>query len=994
MAATEARIREIGEDLFRRMRGNTPGVFNKAWWSGQILEWAMKDPDFKTEMFRFVDVFPVLTSPEEVNRHIREYLLKPGIKVPTVIKLALKSANLGKMAMRMATAQITKNLEGMAKNFIVGTDAASALPTLRELRKQTQAFTVDLLGEATVSEVEAAEYAARYAALIDGLAAECANWKESECLDYDDKGIIPRVNISIKVSAMYSQFDPLDFDRSVEAAAQRLLPLFQKAKAKGVFLNLDMEQHNCKDITLALFQRVLEDPSLDGFDDAGVVIQAYHRQAVSDLESLIGWARLTNKRITVRLVKGAYWDYETVKAAQEGWASPVWLNKGDSDVCFEKCAALMLKNHQYIRSAIGSHNVRSLAHSIATAEALGLAPNAYEIQCLYGMAEPIKAACIERGHRVRVYSPVGELIPGMAYLVRRLLENTSNESWLRQGFNDNLSVDQLLAKPTATDHDPMLRKVPDGCTDVAEPGPLLNEPLRDFTKASARREFRDALNQVQDSIGGVLGPVISGETVETGSTLDSVDPANPSSSIATVHLAGIDEANQALERAKTAFPEWQKTAARTRALLLFKLADAMRQKRDQLSALMVLEVGKTWREADADTAEAIDFCEYYGREMLRLSKPRLMQNLPGELNHLAYRGRGVTVVIAPWNFPLAIYCGMVSAALVTGNTVIGKPAEQSMAIAAEFMKIALDVGIPPDVLHFLPGRGEVVGDYLVRHADVANVVFTGSRSVGLSIWEAAGQTHRGQAALKRVVCEMGGKNAIIVDSDADLDEAVLGVIHSAFSFGGQKCSACSRVIILSENYDAFVPRLVEATRSLQVGQPTDAGSALGPLIDRESQNRLDAAIDDAAQRGVPIIFQQESKPTEGFFVGPTIIGPVDPKDPLAQDEFFGPLIVLIKVDSFEDAVAVLNDTDYALTGGLFSRSPSRIETARRELRVGNLYINRTITGAVVGRQPFGGGQMSGGGTKAGGPDYLLHFLDPFTITENTLRRGFAPDTDE
>ena len=994
MAASEARIAEIGQELFKRMKGNTPGVFNKAWWSGQILEWAMKDPSFKTEMFRFVDVFPVLNTPEEVNRHIREYLLQPGIKVPTVIKLALKSANLGKMAMRMATAQITKNLEGMGRNFIVGTDASSALPTLRDLRKQQQAFTVDLLGEATVSEFEATAYAERYAQLISGLADECDSWPESEALDADDKGRLARVNISIKVSAMYSQFDPLDFDRSVEAAAQRLLPLFRLAKSRGVFLNLDMEQHAYKDMTLALFQRVLEDPSLDGYEDAGVVIQTYHRQAVSDLEALIGWARLTGKRITVRLVKGAYWDYETVKAAQEGWASPVWLNKSDSDTCFEQCTALMLKNHQYIRSAIGSHNVRSIAYAIATAEALGLADNAYEIQCLYGMAEPIKAACVERGHRVRVYAPIGELIPGMAYLVRRLLENTSNESWLRQGFNDNVSIDKLLAKPEATDTSPYLRAVPQGLTNVESPGPLLNEPLRDFTLATARSEFRQALAEVESELGHTHGPIISGALQESDEHLDSVNPAQPSRVVARVALASVEQAATAVAAAKAAEQDWSSRSVQERAACLFKLAQAMRKQRDKLSALMVYEVGKSWREADADTAEAIDFCEYYGREMLRLGTPRLMQKLPGELNHLAYRGRGVTAVIAPWNFPLAIYAGMVSAALVSGNPVVAKPAEQSMAIAAEFTRLALGAGIPKNVLHYLPGRGESVGAYLVRHPDVTTVAFTGSRDVGLSIWKEAGVVQPGQQMLKRVVCEMGGKNAVIVDSDADLDEAVLGVARSAFGFSGQKCSACSRVVVLAENYDSFVSRLVEATRSLHVGAPSDPGSSIGPLIDQASQERLQRVLADARTRGVNVLFEHTEVPNDGYFVGPTILGPVSPDDPLAQDEFFGPLIAVIKVDTFEEAIDVVNRTDYALTGGVFSRSPSRIKMARRQLRLGNMYINRTITGAVVGRQPFGGSKMSGGGTKAGGPDYLLNFLDAYTITENTLRRGFAPDDEE
>ncbi len=992
MTPYESRITAIGAELFKGMEGNSPGVFNKAWWSGQVLDWAMKDPDFKTEMFRFVDVFPVLDTPEEINRHIQEYLLQPGLKVPTVIKMALKGAGLGKLAMRMASGQIAKNLEGMAKNFIAGVDAQSAYPTLEKMRKQGQGFTVDLLGEATVSEAEADAYVARYRDLINGLADRAIQWKAHEALDTDDRGPIPVVNVSIKPSAMYSQLDVLDYEASVATATERLLPVFQLARERGVFLNLDMESHSLKDLTLSMFKRVLEHPSMAGFENAGVVIQAYHREAENDLRELIEWASKHGTRITVRLVKGAYWDYETVKAQQEGWPSPVWLDKSDSDACFERCVDLMLSNHQHLRSAIGSHNVRSIACAIAAAEHYGVPENGYEIQCLYGMAEPIKAACVDRGLRLRVYCPVGELIPGMAYLVRRLLENTSNESWLRQGFAEGVSQETLLGQPDVVDRNAMLRAVPAELTDENEPAPFCNEPLRDFTQRPVRHAFRDAVEAFRGQMGQVWTPIINGQPVETGQLMDSINPSDGSTVVGRVHMAGIEEAEAAVAGAQAAFADWRATPARERAALLFRVASLMRKRRDELSAVMTFEVGKPWREADADVAEAIDFLEYYGREMLRLDEPRLMQVLPGEMNHLSYQARGVCVVIAPWNFPLAILAGMASAAVVTGNTVILKPAEQSMVIGARLMALFLEAGVPSGVMQFLPGLGETVGAHLVAHRDVTNIVFTGSRAVGLEIWRTAGNTLPGQPALKRVVCEMGGKNGLIVDSDADLDEAVEGTLHSAFGFAGQKCSACSRAIVLAEHYDEFVERLSEAARSLTFGPTDDPGPAFGPVVDETSHRRLRGVIDDAVARGVRLVVGGEVDERAGYFVAPTIFADVDPDDVLATEEFFGPILAVIKADDFDHALAIANGTEYALTGGLFSRSPKRIARTRTEFRVGNLYINRSITGAIVGRQPFGGGSMSGGGTKAGGPDYLLQFLDPRTITENTLRRGFAPES--
>ncbi|MFN3198838.1 MAG: proline dehydrogenase family protein [Bradymonadia bacterium] len=996
-ANLESRIQAIGEQLFAEMKGETPGLFNKAWWSGQVLEWAMKDEGFKTEMFRFVDVFPVLQSPEEIARHIQEYLLRPGVKPPAVIKMALKGAGLGKMATKVAAGQIAKNLEGMAKRFIVGTDAESALSTLKQLRDARQGFTVDLLGEATVSEAEAEAYAAKYLALIEGLADACADWTQDETLERDDKGLIPRVNVSVKVSAMYSQLSAEAFDHSVERASARLLPLFQAARRRGVFLNVDMEQFAYKDLTYAIFKQVMSDPSLEGWSDAGVVVQAYLRSAEADTRDLVQWAKRSGKRITIRLVKGAYWDYETVKAHQEGWASPVWLHKGDTDACFERCAELLLKNHKHLKTAIGSHNVRSLAHAMAIAEREKLPKEAFEVQCLYGMAEPIKAACVNLGYRVRVYAPVGDLIPGMAYLVRRLLENTSNQSWLRMGFVEAVDTATLLAKPEPVDADPMLRGVPGPRTLATDPGEFVNEPLRELTEAPQRAAIERALQQWTPLKTGAAhaGSLVGGSFVlETGRQLTSIDPADGQTIVGTVAVADVALAQKALDHAAEAFPGWRDTPAAERAQVLFDIAADMRAERDAWIALILREVGKARASADADVCEAIDFLEYYGREMMRLDVPRLMQDLPGETNHLGYIGRGPAVVIAPWNFPLAILTGMTAAALVTGNPTIVKPAEQSAVIGARFTALVHSVmrkhGAHPGVFQCIQGYGEEVGAALVADPRVATVLFTGSRAVGLEIWRQCGITGPDQMHLKRVVCEMGGKNAIIVDGDADLDEAVLGVVSSAFGFAGQKCSACSRVIVLEEHHDAFVERLVEATKSLHVGPPTDPACHVGPVIDTESRDRLQAAIEAAdgyAERRVGGV-----REGAGFFIEPTIFTGVAPDDPIAQDELFGPVLAVIKARDFDHALEIAHGTAYALTGGVFSRSPAHIARARTEYRVGNLYINRSITGAIVGRQPFGGFAMSGGGTKAGGPDYLLQCLNPRTITENTQRRGFVPES--
>ena len=466
-----------------------------------------------------------------------------------------------------------------------------------------------------------------------------------------------------------------------------------------------------------------------------------------------------------------------------------------------------------------------------------------------------------------------------------------------------------------------------------------------------------------------------------------MNPADPKEVVGQVRAASIDQAETAIESAARFFPKWRATPAAERAKLLVKAAAIMRKKRWELAAWEVFEVGKGWREADGDVTEAIDYLEYYAREMLRLSAPRQTQQLPGETNIYFYQPRGIAAIIAPWNFPLAILTGMTAAALVTGNCALMKPAEQSPIMAEHLLAILREAGFPQDACQLLQGGGEI-GAHLVRSAQVHLIAFTGSREVGLEILREA-HTHRpGQNHVKRVVCEMGGKNALIIDADADLDEAVVHIIDSAFGYQGQKCSAASRVILLDEIYDRLLARLIGAARSLKIGAPEDPRNVLGPVIDGTARDRIAEYI-RLGKKSAECVLEMAA-PRDGFFVGPVIFGDVEPSSRIAQEEIFGPVLSVIRARDFDHALEIANDSAFALTGGIFSRSPAHIEKAREEFRVGNLYINRGVTGAIVERQPFGGLKLSGIGSKAGGPDYLLQFLEPRTVSENTLRHGFVP----
>jgi RHH-type proline utilization regulon transcriptional repressor/proline dehydrogenase/delta 1-pyrroline-5-carboxylate dehydrogenase len=503
--------------------------------------------------------------------------------------------------------------------------------------------------------------------------------------------------------------------------------------------------------------------------------------------------------------------------------------------------------------------------------------------------------------------------------------------------------------------------------------------------------MRDALATVAGRLGEVVPVVIDGKRETLSRVVERLDPSDTSRVASRAHFATVEQAGRAVAAAQKAFAAWRDTSVKERADLLRAVANEFQRRRFEIAAWQVYEVGKPWREADGDLAEAIDFCRFYADEMERLAAPR-RRNVPGEWNELFYEPRGVAVVIAPWNFPLAILAGMTVAALVAGNTVVFKPSEQSTRVGY-FLQEALEAaGVPDGVANFLPGEGEEIGPALVADPRVATYAFTGSRAVGLSIVEEAAKVRPGQREIKRVIAELGGKNAVVVDEDADLDEAVLGVLTSATGFAGQKCSAASRVLVIGSAYEPFCHRLAEAVSSIRIGPADDPATTLPPVVDADSQARIEKYVGIGQAEGKMLAHAPvpEHLRGKGYYVPATVFTDCPADGRLCQEEVFGPVLAVLKVKNLEEALSVADNTLYALTGGLYSRSPKNIETVRREFRVGNLYINRKITGALVDRQPFGGARMSGVGSKAGGPDYLLQFLIPRTITESVMRRGFAP----
>ncbi|GHH99056.1 L-glutamate gamma-semialdehyde dehydrogenase [Neobacillus kokaensis] len=510
--------------------------------------------------------------------------------------------------------------------------------------------------------------------------------------------------------------------------------------------------------------------------------------------------------------------------------------------------------------------------------------------------------------------------------------------------------------------------------------PYTHEPFTNFAEEKNKQAFQEALNYVQSQLGKEYPVIIGGESIHTDKKITSINPANKEEVIGQVSMADQELAEKAMQEALTTFETWKKWKPEHRANIIFRAAAMLRRRKHEFSAYLVKEAGKPWKEADADTAEAIDFLEYYGRQMLRIKEGFPVNSRDGEFNQFHYIPLGVGIIISPFNFPLAIMAGTTVAAIVSGNTVLLKPANSTPVVAAKFVELMYEAGLPKGVLNFVPGSGAQIGDYLVDHPKTRFVSFTGSREVGCRINERAAKINPGQIWIKRVIAEMGGKDTVVVDNDADLDLAAASIVYSAFGFSGQKCSAGSRAVIHQDVYDVVLEKAVALTKTLTIGNPEDLNNYMGPVIDDKSFKKIMNYIEVGKEEG-RLMTGGEGDDSKGYFIQPTIFADLDEKSRLMQEEIFGPVVAFCKARDFDHMMTIANNTDYGLTGALITNNREHIERAREEFHVGNLYFNRGCTGAIVGYQPFGGFNMSGTDSKAGGPDYLLLHMQAKTTAE-------------
>lgn len=900
-------------------------------------------------------------------------VLKPESAESTLSKAVLKLINRGGEG--VVRAAVDKAMRIMSKQFVMGRTINEALTRARKKESKGYRYSYDMLGEAALTKVDAARYFTAYKEAIDGIGAQVDK----------TKNIYQRPGISIKLSALHPRYQEAQRARVMEELPPKLLALAQAAKQYDIGLTIDAEESERLELSLDVIERVFNDDSLHGWHGFGMAVQSYQKRAFYLLDWIADLARRKQRRMMVRLIKGAYWDSEIKKTQMYGFAEyPVFTRKVFTDVSFQGCAKKLLTMTDAIYPQFATHN----AYSVAMVLNLVGSYRDFEFQCLHGMGNELYEQIVPAnrlGIPCRIYAPVGSHEDLLPYLVRRLLENGANSSFVNRIVDEKAPISTLVEDPVSKANH-LLSKINQNI-------PLPAAVFLPERKNSAGLDFSDrevvlGLKQeytTMDLCHWQVKPIIAGR--EGGQVEHSVAaPQNTNNIIGRVSDATREDINWALNQAEQAFNSWSSKPVTERAACLERLADLLEQNTATLLAMTCFEAGKTWNDGVAEVREAVDFCRYYAKMATNLmAKPLRLHGYTGELNELHLHGRGIALCISPWNFPLAIFTGQVVAALVTGNCVIAKPAEQTPMIAAFAVQLMHQAGIPAAVVQLLPGTGEAVGAPLVADLRIKAVLFTGSTQTANSINKTLA-TRGGE--IIPLIAETGGQNAMIVDSSALLEQVTVDAITSAFGSAGQRCSALRVLYVQEEIYPRMVELLKGAMAELSIGDPRWLTTDIGPVIDSEALAMLKKHV-STMQKNHHIIYQC-TLPEDcagGYFMPPTAIAINSIND--LEREIFGPIlhVVSYKRKELDKILQEINDTGYGLTLGIHSRISKTVGYIRERVHAGNCYVNRNMIGAVVGLQPFGGEGLSGTGPKAGGPYYLQRLCHERTFTVDTTAAG-------
>ncbi|UTW41561.1 bifunctional proline dehydrogenase/L-glutamate gamma-semialdehyde dehydrogenase PutA [bacterium SCSIO 12844] len=884
---------------------------------------------------------------------------------------------LSKRSRPVVRSAVKHAMKVLGKQYVMGETINAALKRARQYEKQGYRYSYDMLGEAARTMGDAEFYFKEYTDAINAIGKS-----ESAQLG----SIKNNAGISVKLSALHPRYEVAQSDRIHKELYPKLLQLMELAKSYNIGLNIDAEETERLELSLELIDRLATERSLHGYQGIGIVVQAYQKRASFVLDYLVDLAQRTNHRFMIRLVKGAYWDAEIKHAQEEGLGGyPVFSRKCYTDVSYQACAKKILENTDYIYPQFATHN----ALSVATILELAGDYRDFEFQCLHGMGTALYDHVVGEDNfniPCRIYAPVGTHEHLLPYLVRRLLENGANSSFVNRIVDEKVPIEQLVEDPIEKakrfefkPHSQIaLPRFIYGEERMNSQGYNIND-VATLEKLSQQMKDTFAKNEY------FAKPIIEGIELVNGKDR-AVDIISPSTGqlVGKVLYATSDQTDIAFDCALKAFENWRLTSAHQRAEYLEKMADLLEEHAPELMAIAINEAGKTLSNAIAEVREAIDFCRYYAQQAKEhFAEAKTLPGPTGELNQISLHGRGVVVCISPWNFPLAIFLGQVAASLAAGNVVLAKPAEQTSLIAYEAVKLFHKAGIPTGVLQLLPGTGEQVGAKLIDHPKVAGVVFTGSTEVAHIIQRTLASK---PGAIVPLIAETGGQNAMVVDSSALPEQVVADVINSSFDSAGQRCSALRVLFLQSDVADNIIEMLKGAMKELTVGDPNNLKTDIGPVIDKEAQTNLQNHIDQM-KKDAKFIYEVETGELSGTFITPTVFE-LDHINALKR-EIFGPVlhIVRFEADNLDGVIDQINSTGYGLTFGIHSRIDETVKYFQERIRVGNIYVNRNIVGAVVGVQPFGGEGLSGTGPKAGGPLYLYRLAVERTVSVDTTASG-------
>lgn len=895
---------------------------------------------------------------------ITSRIIQPGETPEGILRQLTK--RLGLPAVRTATRQA---MRVMGNHFVLGQTIDEALKRAGSAKGRIYRYSFDMLGEGARTAEDARRYYESYASAIDAIGRSAGN-----------EPLPNRPGISVKLSALHPRYEATSRERVMRELVPLVIELARKAKTYDLNFTIDAEEADRLELSLQVIEAVLADPSLAGWSGFGLAIQGYQKRAGAVIDAIAAMAERYDRQMMVRLVKGAYWDTEVKRAQERGLDDyPVFTRKAMTDLNYIACAEKLLGLRPRIYPQFATHNALTVASIIEQAGGV----DGYEFQRLHGMGEALYGRLMEDepGLACRAYAPVGGHRDLLAYLVRRLLENGANSSFVSVAADPNVPIESLLKRPAdiivSPDH-------------ALHPKLPLPRDLYGRDRANSRGiEFGH-----QASLDALLAEIIQGAQhsyraeplidgkAAPGQARSVISPIDGTTLVGQVTDASPETADRAMAAARAGFPAWSRTEAEVRAAALMRAADLLEQRRGALLHLLQTEAGKTLDDALSEVREAVDFCRYYaaqGKTLFGTGEP--MPGPTGESNVLRLRGRGVFVAISPWNFPLAIFLGQVTAALMAGNAVVAKPAEQTPLIADLAVRILHEAGIPKTALHLVPGDGRV-GARLVEHKDVAGVVFTGSTEVARIINRTLAAK---DAAIVPLIAETGGINAMVVDATALPEQVADDVVMSAFRSAGQRCSALRLLCVQEDVADRMIEMIAGSARELKLADPRDVSTHIGPVIDREAKEKLEAHV-NAMKRSAKVHYAGEA-PAVGTYMAPHIFELNRPHD--LAEEVFGPILHVVRYGA-EELAAVLEAIDasgYGLTLGVHSRIDATVEQVVERLSVGNVYVNRNMIGAVVGVQPFGGHGLSGTGPKAGGPHYLLRFATEQTVTINTAAAG-------